>query len=145
MSFAKRNLKIYVFLMKKLFFIESKRNRKVVSPITHRFNDKSLRYWVVSRSRNRSSTHAKLSTQGRWELSCLDSITNTNCAAVHQSCGGVSSLQCCGDRRCSNGRCRTVFHRNDKRIPLLIGDDGGSRRTLRGSSGGQQWNPKGRV
>jgi len=84
-----------------------------------------------------------------WELNCFDEETNDECATDRAACGDIPSLQCCGDRQCSNGICRrSVSHgRNDRRQHLLTseGDNrrkslvasgkNGSLRTIRGAGG----------
>jgi hypothetical protein len=83
---------------------------------------------------------SSLSTSfGRSELSCFDTNTSSICASNWGACGDDLSLKCCGNRRCSNGRCRFVSQgRDDKRIPLLMSEDGGSEGTVRGSRNGGQ-------
>lgn len=73
-------------------------------------------------------------TMSTWALSCVDTKVNRVCAANHYACGTSSSSECCGDRRCSNGRCRLVSQgREDKRIPLLAGGSDPSMGTIRGA------------
>lgn len=76
-------------------------------------------------------------SSGRWELSCVDTNTNNICAINHGACGDPISVKCCGNRRCSNGRCRLVSQgRDDRRIPLLAGEGNRTEGTIRGSRGG---------
>ena len=78
-----------------------------------------------------------ISSPGLWRLSCVDTNKNNICAIDHGICGDAPFLKCCGDRRCSNGRCRLVSQgRDDRRIPLLALEGGRSEGTIRGSRGG---------
>jgi len=72
-----------------------------------------------------------------WELNCYDIKTKNTCATNRGACGNTPLFTCCGDRRCSNGTCRSVSQgRDDKRIPLLVNENNGSSGTIRGSQEG---------
>jgi hypothetical protein len=67
-----------------------------------------------------------------WELNCFDAETNDKCATDRADCGDMPSLQCCGDRQCSNGICRrsVSYGRNDRRRPLLTSEGDNRRKSL---------------
>ena len=72
-----------------------------------------------------------------WVLSCYDTKVNSTCVANRDTCGAETSLICCGNRRCSNGICRTVYQGSyGRREPLLVSDYRGSSSRLRGTHGG---------
>lgn len=74
-----------------------------------------------------------------WGLNCYDIITKNPCVSNRGTCGNSTSYNCCGDRRCSNGTCRSVSQgRDDRRKPLLATEDNGSSGTLRGARGGHK-------
>ena len=70
-----------------------------------------------------------------WTLSCVNTNKkNATCAATNYACDVLKPLNCCGNRRCSNGRCRLVSQGiNDKRMPLLAKGNDRSLGTIRGA------------
>jgi len=74
----------------------------------------------------------QLNQFSEWELYCYDQNSGNQCALNRGACGNAISstpLKCCGDRRCSNGTCRSVSQgRGQGKKPLMVG-----RTRLRGA------------